>query len=290
MFRIGEFAALTRVSRRMLRHYDAIGLLKPEAADPRTGYRYYSAAQLPRLNRILALRECGFSLDEVEHLLRSNLGADEIEPLLRQHRDELRRRIRADRQRLAQLRTWIAGASRGRGVAVSTVVVRSVAPALMATRRASVPGFGTAVEQLFDTTEAFVASHAARADSSPMLVLHSGLSARPMDLEVAIPLRRRIPPSPEVDVREMEGAEQMACIAYTGGYHQTELAFAAIAEWASARGLRMVGPAREAYVRFGADEEIARLLPPRFLAEHEGEYVTELQVPVDTTVPRRPPR
>lgn len=63
MFKIGEFSRLSRVSVRMLRHYDQLGLLTPSQTDSFTGYRYYSANQLPRLNRILALRDLGFSLE-----------------------------------------------------------------------------------------------------------------------------------------------------------------------------------------------------------------------------------
>ena len=46
MFSIGEFARHGRVSVRMLRHYDAIGLLRPACVDPATGYRFYQAGQL----------------------------------------------------------------------------------------------------------------------------------------------------------------------------------------------------------------------------------------------------
>ena len=59
MFRIGEFSQIARVSGRLLRYYDSIGLLRPVRTDPQTGYRYYSAAQLGELNRILALKELG---------------------------------------------------------------------------------------------------------------------------------------------------------------------------------------------------------------------------------------
>ena len=62
MFSIGEFARHGRVSVRMLRRYDAIGLLRPACVDPATGYRFYQAGQLAELNRIIALKEplyCG---------------------------------------------------------------------------------------------------------------------------------------------------------------------------------------------------------------------------------------
>jgi DNA-binding transcriptional MerR regulator len=56
MFRIGEFSHIAQVSGRLLRYYEEIGLLSPAYSDPQTGYRYYSAEQLPRLNRILVLK------------------------------------------------------------------------------------------------------------------------------------------------------------------------------------------------------------------------------------------
>lgn len=60
MLKIGDFSKLSRVSVRMLRHYDEIGLLKPAKIDPFTDYRYYSEAQLPMICRITSLKDMGF--------------------------------------------------------------------------------------------------------------------------------------------------------------------------------------------------------------------------------------
>jgi DNA-binding transcriptional MerR regulator len=57
MFSIGEFARHDHVSVRMLRHYDAIGLLRPASVDADSGYRFYQAGQLAALNRIIALKD-----------------------------------------------------------------------------------------------------------------------------------------------------------------------------------------------------------------------------------------
>lgn len=65
MITIGDFAKLGRVSVRMLRHYDSIGLLTPLRTDPHTGYRYYEVSQLQRLNRVIALKDLGLRLEEV---------------------------------------------------------------------------------------------------------------------------------------------------------------------------------------------------------------------------------
>jgi DNA-binding transcriptional MerR regulator len=61
------------VSIATLRYYDQYGLLKPNALDPDTGYRYYSLDQLPRLNRILALKELDFPLEQIARLLEEDL-------------------------------------------------------------------------------------------------------------------------------------------------------------------------------------------------------------------------
>lgn len=60
MLSIGELAAQTRASVRMLRHYDALGLVKPVQVDPHTGYRWYAASQVGRVNALMALKALGF--------------------------------------------------------------------------------------------------------------------------------------------------------------------------------------------------------------------------------------
>ncbi|WIG61493.1 MAG: Transcriptional regulator, MerR family [Ktedonobacterales bacterium] len=82
MFRIGEFSLIAQVSGRLLRYYDEIGLLSPEYTDPQTGYRYYSAAQLPHLNRILVLKELGLGLDQIARLLSQGASSEEIRGML----------------------------------------------------------------------------------------------------------------------------------------------------------------------------------------------------------------
>ena len=69
MLKIGEFSKLSRISVRMLRHYDEIGLLKPTEIDRFTDYRYYREDQLPTAGRIAALKDMGFSLADIVRIL-----------------------------------------------------------------------------------------------------------------------------------------------------------------------------------------------------------------------------
>ena len=91
MWSIAEVARLSGVTSRTLRHYDAVGLLRPArvAAD---GRRHYGRAELLRLQRILLLRELGVGLPAIAAALAG-------EDVLRRHRDQLR----AERDRLDRL-------------------------------------------------------------------------------------------------------------------------------------------------------------------------------------------
>src|SRR5215472_17057309 len=101
MFSIGEFARHGRVSVRMLRHYDAIGLLRPAAVDPASGYRFYRAGQLSRLNRLIALKDLGFTLQQVQSILDEKVSVEELRGMLRLRRAQLADQISADETRLA---------------------------------------------------------------------------------------------------------------------------------------------------------------------------------------------
>ena len=93
MIRIGDFSKLSRVSIKTLRYYDEMGLLKPVEVDRFTGYRYYDFHQLPRLYRILALKELGFSLEEIGRFLEENLSTEELRGMLKLSQAEIRQRV-----------------------------------------------------------------------------------------------------------------------------------------------------------------------------------------------------
>ena len=82
MFMIGDFAQLARVSARVLRHYDRIGLLHPVHVDASSGYRYYGASQLADVNRIVALRDLGFGLAEIGELTGQTMAPSELRAML----------------------------------------------------------------------------------------------------------------------------------------------------------------------------------------------------------------
>src|SRR5262245_56134465 len=149
MFRIGDFSRLGKVSVKALRLYDEVGLLKPTYVDRDTGYRYYSATLLPRLNRILALKELGFPLGEIIHLLEGSLPVDRMRELLEERRAELAHRIERERAQFAEVDAWLAQIEQAGRAPEYEVTIKQVAPRLVASVRDSLSSYADA-DELFN--------------------------------------------------------------------------------------------------------------------------------------------
>ncbi|MBO4747290.1 MAG: MerR family transcriptional regulator [Clostridiales bacterium] len=91
MLKIGEFSKLSRVSIRMLRHYDDLGLLKPAMIDEFTGYRFYKEEQLFVMGRITALKDMGFALADIAKIMDDYDNKEKLEQYLTKQQQELRK-------------------------------------------------------------------------------------------------------------------------------------------------------------------------------------------------------
>ena len=103
MLKIGDFSKLAKVTVKTLRLYAEMGLLMPTWTDRFTGYRYYTLDQLPRLNRILALKELGLTLEQIRQVLESNLSTDELRGMFYLKQVEIQQRLVEEQLRLARI-------------------------------------------------------------------------------------------------------------------------------------------------------------------------------------------
>ena len=101
MLKIGEFSQLSQVTVKTLHHYDEMGLLKPAHIDPFTNYRYYTVEQLPRIHRIMALKELGLSLEQIGLMLNKELPAEQIRGMLHLQQAQVQQQVREAQQQLA---------------------------------------------------------------------------------------------------------------------------------------------------------------------------------------------
>lgn len=264
----------------MLRHYDDLGILKPARIDTATGYRYYLADQLPRLNRIVVLKDLGFSLEQIAKLLLDELSSESLSGMLTLKRAEVEARIQAEQERLTLLDAHLRHIKEQAELPIYDVVLRDVPGGIYATMRKVVTDIDTTVQFMFEEVEKYVAHYGVRASAPPMMRYHDAdFQEENTDIEVAIPVSGAIPGSDTIQIQAIEGNQTMACLVYTGAYDQTTEALRALLMWVEQHRYEIDGPLREVYLRFGADE-VGYRIPDVYLTEQNAEFVTELQIPV----------
>jgi DNA-binding transcriptional MerR regulator len=99
MLKIGEFAQLSQVTVKTLHHYSDIGLFEPAHIDPKNNYRYYKVDQLPRIHRIMAMKEVGLSLDQIRLLMTEDLPIEQFRGMLRLKQSEIEQEIKKAQQK-----------------------------------------------------------------------------------------------------------------------------------------------------------------------------------------------
>jgi DNA-binding transcriptional MerR regulator len=193
MIRIGDFSKLSRVSVKTLRFYDEMGLLKPVEVDRFTGYRYYEFNQLPRLYRILALKDLGFSLEEIGHLLEGELSTEQMRGMLKLRQAEIRQRMDEESERLERVEPWLRQIEQEDSMSTYDVVIKKIEPLKVASVRGVVP---TPPDQrsLWDELLDYLNQKGARMIGPPMAIYHDKeFKERDWDIEVVMPLSDALP-------------------------------------------------------------------------------------------------
>jgi DNA-binding transcriptional MerR regulator len=274
VLKIGDFARIGQVSIKALRHYDALGLLRPAHIHPESGYRFYDMAQLSDLARILALKDCGFSLDEIAQLLRTR-DADEITEMLLARVQAQRRLIATEEARLQRITARLGqlAASERNDVRQDVVLKRSESLNLLGLRR-RVSGQREIGPFAVSVVERLAAE--GLWPMSPLVHLYFEVDPDPEEVDLFVGATVSGSPQDEAMwVREcLPAGELLACVIYRGDYPQIGSAFAALGRWLVAGGYEVTGPCREVYHRSPLH------------TTNSAEYVTEIQYPVTPAQPQ----
>jgi effector-binding domain-containing protein len=269
MLRIGDFSKLSRVTVKTLRYYDEVNLLKPAGVDPFTGYRYYTFEQLPRLNRILALKDLGFSLEEIGQFLAEALTVEQMRGMLKLRQAEIRQRVQDETDRLARVEARLRQIEQEEFMTQYDVVIKQVEPLRVAALRGVVP---TPPDQgqLWQELEGFLVRQHVR-PVGPCLSLYydEEYKEKDWDIEVCEPIEGELPVAERVKVRQLAGAA-MACVAHHGPLVTIGQAYEALIKWIGENGYHIVGPGREVY-----------LLEARDGDQNDPNTLTEIQFPVE---------
>ena len=270
MIRIGDFSKLSRVSIKTLRFYDEMSLLKPIEVDRFTGYRYYEFDQLPRLYRILALKDLGFSLEEIGRLLDGDLSTEQMRGMLKLRRAEIRQRVQEETERLERVELWLRQIEQEDSMSKYDVVIKKIDPIKVASVRGVVP---TPPDQrsLWDELMGFLQGHNDRMIGPPQAIYHDGeFKERDLDIEACMPITGTLAPTEHVKVYDLPGFEKVACVVHHGPFATIGEAYDAIAKWIDQNGYQIVGPGRELNLR----------VPEPLGNQNDPNTLNEIQFPV----------
>lgn len=250
MFLTGEFSRLGRVSKRLLQYYDRIGLFSPQHIDTQTGYRYYSAKQLPRLNRILALKDLGLSLEQIKKMLQAEVSDDEIQGMLMLKKAEIEQTVLDDLQRLRRIEARLQQNQTADDA--PDVVIKSIPAQPFLSVRTT---FSTQAEilqlidQILHTIPTRVGSGVL---GSPAGIFYADdFSSTDNDIEIGYFLKKTVekPIALTNDyvfrARDLPPVKTMASCVQGEGIDPVLVGFGKIAQWIEENGYRIAGPYRE---------------------------------------------
>ncbi|MBW1599061.1 MerR family transcriptional regulator [Streptomyces sp. JJ38] len=269
MFSIGDFAKHGSVSVRMLRHYDAVGLLRPARVDPHSGYRYYGAAQLSRLNRIIALKDLGFTLEQVRVVLDEEVEPGELRGMLRLRRAELAAAMAADAARLTQVEARLLTIESEGTMSSQDIVIKRVPAVRVAELTATAEGFGPAhispvIQPLYRELFRRLAA-AGIAPVGPGVAYYEPLKGGAVTVHAGVQVAVEPDAAHDFTVVTLPELESAATLVHHGSMDGVMPSVQALARWIEANGYRTTAPPREVYLSADGDPST---------------WVTELQEPV----------
>lgn len=267
MFAIGDFARYGRVSVRMLRHYDSIGLLRPAHVDEATGYRHYDAAQLADLNRLVALKDLGFTLEQVRTLLADEISLVEVRAMLTLRRAELESAVAESAARLTQVE------SRLRSIELGDEVPAVVLKDLPATRFVALSGTAASFtpDDIGPVIRPLCAELGQRLPKATGVRPVGRLTCYYEEAGDEVIVHAAVPAAVDSDAG-LNGltvvdlaATRAATLVHRGPIDEVLPAWQALARWVDDNGHRSSGPTREFYLDCPDDP---------------ADWVTELQEPL----------
>ncbi|NEO02579.1 MAG: MerR family transcriptional regulator [Moorea sp. SIO3I7] len=271
MYSIGEFSRIVQVSKRLLRYYDQIALFQPMFVDPASGHRYYSATQLPTLNRILALKELGLSLDQIRRFIKDDISLEEIQGMLLMKKAELEQQVLDELKRIRTIESRLKQI-KDRATHVRDVVVKQVPQQQLIGIR-KILSTGESPDDFF-----WSVMNALPGDNNttygPMtIVLHGdGVSSDRIDVELGRLLYKTDRASlttydgMTLDPRSLPSATMATFIPPTNSCAKL-LGYNAIGEWVEANHYAFAGPVRLVFLE----------LPKQ---PGDSDFVMEIQFPI----------
>ncbi|MDD7388097.1 MAG: MerR family transcriptional regulator [Lachnospiraceae bacterium] len=265
LYRIGAFASMNRVTVKALRFYEEQGLLYPATIDPESGYRYYTLNQMAALHQISALKQAGFTLEEI---VKVNNGTDE-EAIIIKKKSELLTEIAKLTSQAAALDGYLA---KKKGSLTAPVLIKSIPECTVAYVQTKLDSYDCLFEKMPEMGR--LMEKAGCICSMPEYCFTNYLEPgyKEEDIGILVELCEAVTePKEEIgDLRYKQmPAIQAACIFHKGSYNTLAESYETVLKYIEDNDYKIVGEIRENYIDGVWNKE------------SENEWLTEIQVPVD---------
>ncbi|OFV70494.1 MerR family transcriptional regulator [Acetobacterium wieringae] len=263
-YKIGLFSKINRVTIKALRYYDEIGLLPPAFIEETTGYRYYTSSQLPLLHQILALRDMGFTLDEIKQVQ----GGIPEKELLQKKRLELIKKIAADTLRLAQVESYLA--KKDADTCDYHIILKDLPEVIVASMRTVISSY----DALFDVVPPMGAEMerlgcVCAVPEYCFNIYHDGeYRETDVDVEICEAVTEKKIDSEMLTFKVIDRVEHAACVLHKGPYEGFPKAYNAVLKWVENNGYEIIDNPRESYIDGLWNKDSAE------------DWLTEIQFPV----------
>ena len=266
---------MVRVSPRMLRYYDKCGLLRPAEIDRYSGYRLYSAAQIPLLLRIVALRDMGFGVEEIEAALPRFDNPEAMRKILERKSAEISMGISAEQSKLEKIAALLSAGGSLYKESVNMVfeVELKKAPSVkVLSLRGIIPHYRDE-GILWEKLGRYMGEHGVKAaDDGYSTYFDEEYKEQDVDVEIAIPVASMGKSDGEFIYKEYPEIPLAAVVRFSGpfdgGY---DAASEKLAKWMEQNGYAFDGHLR-GHVIVSPDAD-----------KNPENWLTELQAPVKKT-------
>lgn len=263
LYRIGMFANMNRVTIKTLRYYDEQNLLKPVYVDEENGYRYYEASQIADIHKILALKNMGFSIEDIRRMM----NGEEENTLLLRKKQEILKELAELTTKLAVVESYLTGKNMNLS---APVLVKKLPEVIVASSRSRIESY----DALFELMPAMGAQMeqlgciCAQPDYCFTQYLEQGYKEEDILVEVCEAVTEKKEDSGTVVFQVLPQVEEAACIFHKGSYDTLHQSYTVVLDYIEENGYEICGNIRESYIDGVWNKETPE------------EWLTEIQIPV----------
>ncbi|WP_315116387.1 MerR family transcriptional regulator [uncultured Clostridium sp.] len=271
MYTIGEFSKIGKVTTKMLRHYDKIGLIKPNYVNPENQYRFYEKTQIKDILTINKLKRFGFSLEEIKKIIEDekDKNEEELNKLIKKRIDEIKIEIKLNSSILFELKEMEKKIMKGedimsikRSFNISICQLEEI-NILSIRDRIAINEIGDLINKLFQK----IYKNGLNPTGNVMTMYYDEDFDHEMtDLEVCVSVDREIK-SEELATKLFKGGLHVYTT-FIGPYEEIGEAYAALMDWIKQNDYKIAGAPFDKYIK-GPETKCK-----------PSEYITEVYFPV----------